>query len=222
MGAGGEDRRGHGVAHHGVRLPFATAGHPADHREVRRDQVDRPAAAEPLGQPGDQAADVVGVRLVGLGGGQLVHLGGAHGVPLRQERQGDQPPALPGRGLAGDQVLGGGVADRAAQGDAGRVRPRAQRVQGRAVVVVAADRHHDGAGGAQRGERPGDHPGRVRRRGGGVVEVARHDDQVGPLGPGDVDHLGEHRDVLLQPRLSLEDLADVPVGRVQDLQRATS
>src|SRR5205814_5466619 len=46
-----------------------------------------------------------------------------------------------------------------------------------------------------------------------------HDDEVRPLRLRDVDELAEYGDVLGQPRLSFEDLPDVPVGGVQQLHQ---
>src|SRR5205814_5536662 len=56
---------------------------------------------------------------------------------------------------------------------------------------------------------------RVRRRRGGVEQVAGDDDQIRPLGVRDLHDLLEYRDMLGHPGLSFEDLPDVPVGGVQ-------
>ena len=103
--------------------------------------ADCPAVSAAIRRP-----DVVGVRLVRLGRGQREHLGRADRVPLGQERKRDHPPRLAPGGRPGDDVVGGPVADRAAQRHAGRLGPRAQRVELGAVVVVAADRDDVGAG----------------------------------------------------------------------------
>ena len=173
------------------------------------------------GQRRDQAADVVGVRLVRLGRGQLEHLGRADRVPLGQERQRDDPPRLAPGGRPGDDVVGGPVADRAAQRHAGRLGPGAQRVQRRrrcrgcrrsrstsAPVARSADsarvtiRVASGVGAAVSNRSPA-----TMTRSGCSAWAMRDD-------------VGEHRDVLVDARAALEDLADVPVGRVQDLHAA--
>src|SRR5206468_2293892 len=100
---------------------------------------------------------------------------------------------LAGRGAAGDDVL---VAYGPTQGDAGGLGPTAQGVEFGAVVVVAGDRHHVGAGPTQRGQRPRHDELRVRRRRGGVEQVAGDDDQIRPLGVRDLHDLLEYRDML--------------------------
>ncbi len=214
---GGRDR----VRLDRVRVALATAQRAADHGQVRRDDVDGVAAGVG-GERLDQASDMVRVRLVRLGRGQLEHLGRPDRESLGQERQRDHAPCFATGRDTGDDVVGGPLAYGAAQRYPGRIGPDPQRVQGRAVVVVAADRDHVGAGGPQRGQRPSDDSRRVRRRCAGVEQVTRDDHEVGLLGPGDRDDIGEDRDVLVGPGRTLEDLPDVPVGRMQDLHCCSS
>src|SRR5690606_38612613 len=101
------------------------------------------------------------------------------------------------------------------------LRPAAYRVEGGAVVVIAGDRDHLGAGTPQRGERTGDDPGRLRGGGGVLVQVAGDDHQVGSLRLRHFDDLREDRLLLLDARLAVEHLADVPVRGVQDLHAFT-
>ena len=112
-------------------------------------------------------------------------------------------------------MIGSG-AYRTAQDHPGGLGPAAQRVEGRAVVVVAADRDDVRAGGPKRRQRPRDDPGRLRRRARRVVQVAGDDDEVGAFRPRDVDDLGQGGDVIVHSGLSFEDLPDVPVRGVQD------
>jgi hypothetical protein len=146
VGVAREDRGGHGVAHDRVCLALAAAGRGADHGQVGREQVDDAGLVELVAEPLDQPGDVVGVGLGRLGGGQLVHLGGADRVALGEERQRDELPPLAVGRLAGDQQLVGLVAHGAAHHDPRGLGPRPQRVEGGPVVVVAADRDHLRAG----------------------------------------------------------------------------
>jgi hypothetical protein len=109
------------------------------------------------------------------------------------------------------------LAQRSPQRDTGLVGPTAQRVQPGAVVVVARDHHDRGGVTAQRAQRP--HHDLLRLGAGrdGVVEVAGHDHDVGLLGLGDRHDVAQDGQVFFHTRLSLEDLADVPVGGVQQL-----
>jgi hypothetical protein len=200
-----------------VGVTLAAAELAADHGQVGGDQVDRLAAVvEVRGERGDEAGDVVGVGGRGLGRGQVEHLRRPHRVALGQERQRRQSPVLALAGDAADDVVLG-LAQRSPQRDAGLVGPAAQRVQPCPVVVVARDHHDRGGVTAQRAERPYHdllHLGAGRD---GVVEVAGHDHEVGLLGLGDGHDVTQDQEVFVHTRLSLEDLADVPVGGVQQL-----
>ena len=189
MRARREHRRRHRVRLDCVCVPFAAAEFRADHGQVSGDDVDRVGGLAG-GECRNQPPDVVGVRLVRLGRGQREHLGRVDRVPLAQERKRDHPPRLAPRGRPGDDVIGGPVAHRAAQGHAGRLGPGAQGVEFGAVVVIAADRDDVGAGRPQRRQRPGDDALRIRRRRGRVEQVAGHDDEVGLLG---LRRCGRHR-----------------------------
>ena len=58
----------------------------------------------------------------------------------------------------------------------------------------------------------------IRRR--GLVEVAGDEHEVGRLGVGDPDDVGQHGPVLGEAGLAPDRLADVPVGGVQQLHGA--
>jgi hypothetical protein len=84
------------------------------------------------------------------------------------------------------------------------------------VVVVARDHDDLGAGARQRHQRAHHQPLRGGVRGGAVVEVARHEHGVDLLLARDPHDLAEHLLLLVEPADTLERLADVPVGGVED------
>jgi hypothetical protein len=81
--------------------------------------------------------------------------------------------------------------------------------------VVARDRDHLGPGAGQPHERADHQLLRLRRWRRRVVEVARDEHRVDLLLPRDADDLAEHLLLLVEARMALERLADVPVGRMK-------
>jgi hypothetical protein len=88
------------------------------------------------------------------------------------------------------------------------------------VVVVAGDGDDRDAVAGQAHQRAVDQLLRRRRRCRGVVEVARDEHGVDLVGPRDRHDLAEHRLLLVEAGATLEGLADVPVGGVQEAHRA--
>ena len=215
-----EDRRGHGVLEDRLRGPLA-ATHPAvENGEVGQHQV-HGVVPEADRQRGQDVAELLVVRPGVLGGRPRDQLGGAHRVARGEERQhrARRPLARrPGGELHDAAALG--RAHRPDQRDPGRARERAVGIQRGGVVVVARDRDDRRARAGQR-HQGADH--QLLGGGGGrrtVVEVAGDEHGVDLVLPRDPDDLAEHLLLLVEPRLPLERLADVPVGRVQEPHEA--
>ena len=135
----------------------------------------------------------------------------------RAERQHRDPRAVAARALELEHAAVVGPAGQAQHGDAERGEQRAHGFEAVRVVVVAGD-HHDRARRCRAGRASVWRRAlRPRGRRSGLVQVAGDEHEVGAFGVGDTDDLGEHRAVLVEARLPLHGLADVPVGGVQEL-----
>jgi hypothetical protein len=199
-----------------VDLAFAAAHLAADDGEVPGEEV-HGVGGEVVRERGDEAAQVVRVVRLGAGRAELEQLGGAHGVPLGDERERGAAPGLAALGRAGDEVVGG-LAERTAQVDARGVGPVPEGFEGLAVVVVPGDDDDLGAGAAQGGQGREQEPLRLGRGRGGVEEVPGDDHEINCFCAGDVDHLLEDGALLVEARAALHGDADVPVGRVENPQ----
>src|SRR3984957_16559259 len=103
------------------------------------------------------------------------------------------------------------------EGDPDLAHERPVRLEGRPVVVVTRDDDDLGTRLAQAQQRR-DHQllGRRRRRR-RVIDVASYEDGIDLVGLGDTDDLVQDGFLLVQAIASLERLADMPVGGVQEL-----
>ena len=231
MSAGGEKARRQLVVKAGLHVTLAATTAAAEQRSVRDDDVDgildvKPAAAvkeapsrvkgrtEQLHHRSDTAGVVQGV----FGGLVQQHLRGTHGVPVGQERQRRDLRGLPAAGAQREGAAGLRPFRRPEQVQPQLAEHRpVYRVEQVLVVVVARDRHDLAAVFGQREQGAYHQPLRPRAWRGGIEEIPGDQDELGVLVAGGRHDVAERRRVLIMPVTALEDLADMPVGGVQNL-----
>ena len=147
-------------------------------------------------------------RGLGLGRGLVRQAEG--GLQVRDAVDGDRP-VLVGQH---DRLREPGPVG--AQVDAGRVDQRAVDPEPQRRVVVAADQDHPGAGAAEPGERVLAERDRVHRRDGPVVDVARDEDRVHPLGPRGLDEVVEECRLRFSQVGPVERPPEMPVRGMQE------
>ncbi len=221
VGGGGREVDGrHCVLVDQVGGPFTPAEGAAGHEQVGGQHVDG-VAAEAGAEGGDDGAESFGVGLGVLEGGVPHQVVGPHDRPLRHEgEEGDLHRGPVGGGEGDDTAVGRG-SGLDGQGHPAEGEEGGDGIEAAAVVVVAG--HDD----------DGSHPGQAQQgvvdealggggRGGGVEQVAGHDDQIDVLGLGNGPDLGQDVAVLVGPAVTSDGLADMPVGGVEHLHRATA
>ncbi len=234
MSAGREHARRQLVVNAGLHVTLTAAAAAAKQRGMRNDDVDRIIGEpgiigerRPLGkgcteQP-HHVRDTAGVIQGVLGGLVQQHLRGAHRVPVGQERQRRDLRVLPAAGAQCQRAAGLRSFRRPeqAQPELAQHRP-VDRVEQVLVVVVSCDRHDLAAIFGQRQQGAHHQPLRPRARRGAVEQVPGDQDNVRVFTAGGRHDVAQRGGVLVMPVPALEDLADMPVGGVQNLHAIPS